>query len=120
MQGALMVGHNCGGLGKMPGFYFRAELDNVQDMAHRREPLLLNPASSLAGLLLPRRAGQCAGHGAQARTLSPATRSKSCQELQAGLASWQSVRPRSADARKAQSGALNAESLLICRFRVQC
>lgn len=36
MQGALMVGHNCGGLGKMPGFYFRAELDNVQDMAHRR------------------------------------------------------------------------------------
>ena len=38
MQGALMVGHNCGGLGKMPGFYFRAELDNVQDMAHRRAP----------------------------------------------------------------------------------
>ena len=38
MQGALMVGHNCGGLGKMPGFYFRAELDNVQDMAHRRGP----------------------------------------------------------------------------------
>ena len=40
MQGALMVGHNCGGLGKMPGFYFRAELDNVQDMAHRRNPAL--------------------------------------------------------------------------------
>ncbi|KAK9845225.1 hypothetical protein WJX81_000502 [Elliptochloris bilobata] len=36
-QGALMVGHNCGGLGKMPGFYFRAELDNIQDMAHRLE-----------------------------------------------------------------------------------
>jgi len=37
-QGALMVGHDCGGLGKMPGFYFAAELDNIQDMAHRRAP----------------------------------------------------------------------------------
>ena len=33
-----MVGHNCGGLGKMPGFYFRAQLDNIQDMAHRQGP----------------------------------------------------------------------------------
>lgn len=49
-QGALMVGHNCGGLGKMPGFYFTSDLDNIQDMAHRRVALTAERPGSLVGL----------------------------------------------------------------------
>ncbi|KAL4459197.1 hypothetical protein ABPG75_014062 [Micractinium tetrahymenae] len=33
--GAVQIGHNTGGLGKMPGYYYTAELDCVQDQALR-------------------------------------------------------------------------------------
>ena len=33
--GALIIGHNTGGLGKMPGFYFKEGLDNAEGLAAR-------------------------------------------------------------------------------------
>ena len=33
--GALIIGHDTGGLGKMPGWYFKEDLDNVSGMSNR-------------------------------------------------------------------------------------
>ncbi len=33
--GAVQIGHHTGGLGKMPGFYYRAPLDCREDQAIR-------------------------------------------------------------------------------------
>ena len=33
--GALIIGHDIGGLGKMPGWYFKEDLDNVTGMSNR-------------------------------------------------------------------------------------
>jgi len=33
--GALIIGHDTGGLGKMPGFYYKESLDSVHGMASR-------------------------------------------------------------------------------------
>lgn len=37
--GSVVIGHNTGGLGKVPGFYFNAELDNVADLTKRFEEI---------------------------------------------------------------------------------
>ena len=88
-----MVGHNCGGLGKMPGFYFQAELDNVQDMAHRRGPVF---SSSLS--------------------IFGASCSLLCCSLPgsaSGMASQQGTALRPADAMGAQSGAWHCRVALL-------
>ena len=36
-MGAVQIGHNTGGLGKMPGFYFEGDLDNIADLSVRLE-----------------------------------------------------------------------------------
>ena len=38
-MGAVQIGHNTGGLGKMPGFYFEGGLDNIGDLAVRLETI---------------------------------------------------------------------------------
>jgi glycosidase/glycogen synthase len=40
-MGAVQIGHNTGGLGKMPGFYFEGGLDNIGDLSARLETVAL-------------------------------------------------------------------------------
>ncbi|KAI8107086.1 hypothetical protein M9434_001731 [Picochlorum sp. BPE23] len=43
--GAIQIGHNTGGLNKMPGFYFEAELDSDQTLVHQLEQACLEALS---------------------------------------------------------------------------
>eukprot|EP00889_Picochlorum_renovo_P004158 jgi/Picre1/31188/NNA_006542.t1 len=45
--GAIQIGHNTGGLNKMPGFYFEAELDSDQTLFISLNKLVLRHYHSL-------------------------------------------------------------------------
>eukprot|EP00887_Chlorella_sp_A99_P003563 scaffold7.g3563.t1 len=66
-----MVGHNTGGLGKMPGFYFEAELDNTEDLTGKLERVALRALAASPAAL------RALGEEAIAKTFPPAQ----CVEL---------------------------------------